>query len=507
MLMLAVALYIVVLAIDRPQRIQYLSLPLAFSFVVRPTNSLSIAIFTLYVFLAYRRYFLRYLLWALPVVVPFLIFNLSLYHAVLSTYYQSYQDFRIGADFGEALLGPWISPSRGLLIYSPILIFAAWGLGLNLKRSPQRRIDLALLAIVALHSLVLASWQMWWGGWSYGPRMMTDLLPYFMYWLIPAIAVLQHAVSARSRSDARSWRVWLAASAFLALGAISLAINYRGATAPQTFDWNRLPANVDGFPQRLWDLRDVQFLRGIPWGTPIDLAISGVSSSHLGPEVYTRLGTNDLRVREFNADRALIAPPASVWFVMGTKQPIGPEIAALLAGSKVELESRTLDGGTTFRLWSGDTAARILTAAQAQQTVAWGSKLLPTTGDVQTGALPVRFGDTARLLDFQIQRVASSGQISVTTFWQVDRRPAKPLNLFIHAIDTSEQVVAQEDRLDAPSEDWQPGDLIAQVNYLMVPEHADPLWIEIGLYDPDSGVRLPVLIDGQTVDHRVLLAW
>jgi hypothetical protein len=508
MLMLAMALYVVVLALDRPQRIQYLSLPLAFSFVVRPTNSLSILVFTAYVLVCYRRYFLRYLLWSLPVVVPFLAFNLSLYHALLSTYYRSYQDFRLGADFGEALFGPWISPARGLLIYSPILIFSGWGLSLNLRRSPYRRVDVALLAIVALHCLVLAIWNMWWGGWSYGPRMLTDMLPYFMYWLIPVIAVLQSSISARSMPGARPWRERVLLPAFLTLGVVSLAIHARGATAPATFDWNRLPANIDEFPQRLWDLRDVQFLRGLHWGTPVDLAIAGVSYPRLGPEIYTRLGTTEVRAREFNAERALIAPPASSWLVVGTDQPIGPEIARLLEGLTQELESRTLQDGTTFRLLSGAPGARILAAAaQSQQTVAWSSKFLPAAGDIHTATLPVHFGDAASLLGFHIQWASSSGPISVTTYWQAGSRTSAPLSLFVHALDADGQVVAQEDRLDAPSEDWQPGDVIAQVHRLTLPKQAGALWIEIGLYDPDSGGRLPVLVDGQPVDHRVLLAW
>jgi hypothetical protein len=506
MLMLAIALYVVVLALDRPQLIQVLSLPLAFSFVVRPTNSLSILVFTLYVLLNYRRYFLRYLAWSLPVVVPFLIFNLSLYDALLSTYYRSYQDFRLGADFGEALIGPWISPARGLLIYSPILIFAGWGLSLNLRRNPHRRIDLTLLAIVALHCLVLAIWSMWWGGWSYGPRMLTDMLPYFMYWLIPVIAVLQR--SAPAGSGPGLWRRQLLVPGFLTLGVISFVINYRGATASPTFDWNRLPANVDEFPQRLWDLRDVQFLRGLHWGTPVDLAISGVSYPRLGPEVYARFGTTEVRAREFNADRALIAPPASSWLAVGTDQPIGPEIAALLEGSKLDLESRTMADGTTFRLFSGDLGARILAAAAgSQQTAAWSSEFLPAAGDVQPVALPVRFGDAASLLGFQIQGASSLQQISITTYWQAGNRTTTPLSLFVHAMDANGQVVAQEDRLDAPAEYWQPGDLIAQVHRLTLPEHVGAVWIEIGLYDPTSGERLPVLVDGQTVDHRVLLAW
>ena len=121
--------------------------------------------------------------------------------------------------------------------------------------------------------------------------------------------------------------------------------------------------------------------------------------------------------------------------------------------------------------------------------------------------LPVRFGDAASLLGFQMQRASSSGQISVTTYWQAGSRTTAPLSLFVHAIDANGQVVAQEDRLDAPAEDWQPGDLIAQVHRLTLPEQTGAHWIEIGLYDPNSGERLPVLVDGQTVDHRVLLAW
>ncbi len=167
-----------------------------------------------------------------------------------------------------------------------------------------------------------------------------------------------------------------------------------------------------------------------------------------------------------------------------------------------------MQDGTTFRLFSGEPGARILAAAaQSRQTVAWSSKFLPAATDVQPVALPVRFGDAASLLGFQLQRASSSGQISVTTYWQAGSRTTAPLSLFVHAIDANGQVVAQEDRLDAPAEDWQPGDLIAQVHRLTVPERAGAHWIEIGLYDPNSGERLPVLVDGQTVDHRVLLAW
>ncbi len=174
----------------------------------------------------------------------------------------------------------------------------------------------------------------------------------------------------------------------------------------------------------------------------------------------------------------------------------------------MELESRTLEDGKPYRLWSGDPGARMLTmAAQSQQTVAWSSEFLPAGTEVHTATLPVRIGDAASLLGFQIQHAVASRQISVTTYWQASRPVTTPLSLFIHAIDVQAQVVAQEDRLDAPAADWRPGDVMAQVNYLTVPESVGALWIEIGLYDPESGERLPVLIGEQTVDQRVLLTW
>jgi hypothetical protein len=93
----------------------------------------------------------------------------------------------------------------------------------------------------------------------------------------------------------------------------------------------------------------------------------------------------------------------------------------------------------------------------------------------------------------------------VITYWRAGHTSADSLQLFVHALDAAGQMVAQEDRLDAPSRDWQPGDLIAQVNHLTIPANTGPIWIQIGLYAADSGQRLPVMVDGQAVDQRVLL--
>jgi hypothetical protein len=43
-----------------------------------------------------------------------------------------------------------------------------------------------------------------------------------------------------------------------------------------------------------------------------------------------------------------------------------------------------------------------------------------------------------------------------------------------------------------------------QVHRLTLLEHVGALWIKVGLYDRNSGERLPVLVDGQAKSRRFL---
>jgi len=77
MLLLTITLGLFVAAKKRPGLIQCAGLPLAFSFVVRPTNGMSVVVLTLWVWMPHRRYFWPFILGALVVAVPFVWFNLS----------------------------------------------------------------------------------------------------------------------------------------------------------------------------------------------------------------------------------------------------------------------------------------------------------------------------------------------------------------------------------------------------------------------------------------------
>jgi len=254
-LMLSIALYLIILARDRPKLIQYASIPLAFSYVVRPTNSVSIIFLSLFVLLAYRQYLLRYALWALPIAIPLFLYNIHIYGSLLSPYYKLSRLFT-NDDISQALAGTIISPGRGILIFSPVILLTAAGVYLKMKNRQLAKLDYCLLAIIITHWIVISSHNDWLGGWAFGPRFFSDLLPYYIYFMIPFMAGLSESTGGKKMA--------LAAMTF-SLIAFSFFVNFRGATAMDTWQWNGNPQNIS-LPEgrhRVWDWGDLQFLRGL----------------------------------------------------------------------------------------------------------------------------------------------------------------------------------------------------------------------------------------------------
>jgi hypothetical protein len=89
--------------------------------------------------------------------------------------------------FPEGFLGLWISPSKGILIYSPIFIFSIFVLWLALRKGGWRsNFEYFVFgSIVLVHTLVLGRWKHWYGGWSFGYRMASDVIPFFVLMIIP----------------------------------------------------------------------------------------------------------------------------------------------------------------------------------------------------------------------------------------------------------------------------------------------------------------------------------
>lgn len=254
MLMLTITLYLILRGENNPKLLQFASIPLAFSYVIRPTNCIPVVLLTVFVVIYHRQHFLHYMLWALVVAVPFVIFNLSIYHSPLSPYYRWYSLFHFDLDFFWSLAGHLISPSRGLFIYSPILIFSIYGVAAGIKRGEFKPLDWFLLLILFVHWIVISSFPNWWGGFSFGPRYFSDMVPYFIYFLILGVArILQY----------KGKKKIILVSIFLWFVGMSFFVHFRGANDWNVYRWNSEPIDVDAKPERVWEWGDIQFLRGV----------------------------------------------------------------------------------------------------------------------------------------------------------------------------------------------------------------------------------------------------
>ncbi|MHB1047387.1 MAG: hypothetical protein ACYC4P_15390 [Thermoanaerobaculia bacterium] len=143
----------------------------------------------------------------------------------------------------DALLGLLFSPSRGLFVFSPVLLLGIVGLA-RVEGDPVRR-DLVRAAASFFPALLLLTsfWPSWWGGHSFGYRILSEVVPVL---LLPA------ALAWETRG--RLFRAIGIGLAIASLGAHSL-----GAYVPGNF--NFVPDDIDSRPSRLWDVRDSDLAR------------------------------------------------------------------------------------------------------------------------------------------------------------------------------------------------------------------------------------------------------
>jgi hypothetical protein len=249
LLLLNAAIYLVLLARDNPSRIAYAAFPLAWSFAVRPSNFIWVIAFTAFVAIHHRKQLFRFVLWSLPVAIPFIIHSMVASHAVFPRYYNASaptpQPYLWG--FGLNL----ISPSRGLLVFTPVFLFSIAGMVQAVRTRWFFPLAPYLIAIVIAHSILIAPY---WSGHSYGPRYYTDIINIFVLFLIP---VLQRWPKMQGR------RKTAAAAAFLTLAGWGVFTHGRGATSVATNEWNVTPIDVERAHWRAWDWSDPQFLRGL----------------------------------------------------------------------------------------------------------------------------------------------------------------------------------------------------------------------------------------------------
>ncbi len=231
---------------------------LSWMYFVRPTSIIPILAITIYVLAFHRQLFIRYAATGAAWFGAFVVYSWHHFGQVLPNYYLLGSELNFDT-FWVGLAGILVSPSRGLLVFVPSLLFVAYLL-IRYRRNIQLMRPAALAgSAVVLHVVLMSTLSTWWGGFCYGPRYMTDIVPWFVLLAILGVrAMLASYDEEPVKNSGTAWKIQIAAGG--ALLAASVLINARGALSPATAMWNVIPASVDEHPERVWDWRRPQFL-------------------------------------------------------------------------------------------------------------------------------------------------------------------------------------------------------------------------------------------------------
>jgi hypothetical protein len=189
-LFLTFLLFCLVRGMKEERFLAYTGFAMSSAIVMRPTDlliALPVAACVLY---TRPRSTLRFGLFALPPMVGFLLYYARFGLAdggVWNTMVPIWAFF-VQVPLVDGLTGLLLSPGRGLFVFSPVLLFSVAGLLWVALRGPA--LLKATAVGVVLNVLVVSKWFVWWGGHSWGPRLLADTVPILCFFLYPVTGFL-----------------------------------------------------------------------------------------------------------------------------------------------------------------------------------------------------------------------------------------------------------------------------------------------------------------------------
>jgi hypothetical protein len=208
------------------------------------------------------------------------------------------------------------------------------------------------------------------------------------------------------------------------------------------------------------------------------------------------LHRDGLALHWFDGRRSLLLPPAE------ESHLIFPGHALLAAELRPLLDTAVLHHTLPLRPTDLDRPVHIYRASREEMLANWQARLVATPG--------VTFGELAHLRGYALLTpdVPAGGLAQMVTWWEVER-PLPDIRQFIHMLDESGAVLAQEDRLDVPGAGWQPGTMFVQLHQFTIPEDTAagsyPLTVGLYTFTDTAGPRLTITVDGQPAGDNYIL--
>ncbi len=261
---LAAALLVLTRGRNRDALVPWAGLFLGLAVICRPPDIVIAIAFTVYVWLHHRKYFVAFLgLAAIPAALQaaynwFYFGNPLLFGQLLLNRFLHEHTGLLSAwacpkcatwdtsphHVLTAIAGLLFSPSRGIFVYSPVLMLGLWGLVASLRRQGDPLLRWSLAGFAAL-VLLYAFRHDWWGGWSFGYRFLMDGVPLLVIGITPLWGRLKASRLLKGLS--------------LILVLFSLMVQFVGAFSYNLVGWNASP-DVNAHPARLWSMEHSQLV-------------------------------------------------------------------------------------------------------------------------------------------------------------------------------------------------------------------------------------------------------
>lgn|SRR5215510_285188 len=216
---------------------------------IRPTNVLIVGPFGLLGLVQQPRLWLPLFAPVAAALALLIAYNLHFFGVELGGYAWVPRTVAIG-NLGQGLPGLLFSPGRGLLIYFVVTAVAAAALALRPRTLTDPTAAAAVFGAVATF-LLFSCFPWWWGGWSYGPRYLSEIEP---------LILLLLGLAWRGMDRPLQRALLVAAFGLLPFGILVQAV---GVYSVAAVNWNGKPVNVDQAVSRLWDVADNPIFRGL----------------------------------------------------------------------------------------------------------------------------------------------------------------------------------------------------------------------------------------------------
>jgi len=273
---------------------------------------------------------------------------------------------------------------------------------------------------------------------------------------------------------------------------------------PDTFDWfrHRQPLARVGHALFVYDVApaDATFT----WVTQCAAPMPPLDSR----QVAEGFGRSDLRMAVFDCQQGWLYP-AGVrgWTVLPGEDIPSDWASERLTGASLSFRQGEFWSHPALTIYEQHRELEAAVPPQSGATIApsdWPLGQAVADGTAVTA--PVRMAGPLIFLGYELKSQADG--VELRTYWRVDGEPDRPLSLMAHLLAADGKLIATGDGLGVPVEVWQPGDVIVQRHYLAFAEDgpAGPYWLQTGAYWLDTLERWPIVLDGQAVGDRLLLA-